>query len=309
MSILVLGSINTDLVIRGPRLPAPGETVLDGTFFQAPGGKGANQAVAAARLASAPVTFVAAVGDDPFGRAALAALAQENLRTEFVQVVPGVASGIALILVDRQGQNLISVASGANLRLRREVVRDLPDEVFTAARVFLASLEIPLDTVLAALHRAKRAGLTTIVNPAPADLAFRDTGGMEAVDVLVPNESEAAALAERPVETVEDAIAAGQALRARGVRACIVTLGARGAVVVDETTTVIPPVPVQAVDATAAGDCFCGALAVALSEGKSLVEAAHWANQAAAISVGRAGAQPSLPRRREVEQTSNPSVG
>jgi ribokinase len=302
MSVLVLGSINTDLVIRGQRLPAPGETVLGGSFFQAQGGKGANQAVAAARLARSPVTFIAAVGDDAFGRAALESLAAENLRTEFIQVVPGEATGMALILVDAEGQNLISVASGANVRLRREVVRDLPESVYTAANVFLVSLESPLDTVFASLHRAKQAGLKTIVNPAPADLAFAGLGGLALVDVLVPNESEAAALTERPVETVEDAIAAGQTLRARGAGACIVTLGARGAAVVEETATVIPPLPVQAVDATAAGDCFCGALAVALSEGRPLVEAARWANQAAALSVSRAGAQPSLPRRGELDQ-------
>jgi ribokinase len=304
MSILVLGSINTDLVIRGPRLPVPAETVIGGTFYQVPGGKGANQAVAAARLARSPVTFVAAVGDDAYGAAAREALARENLRTEFIRTVPDEASGVALILVDRHGQNLISVASGANLRLLPEDIEALPGQVFRESRVFLASLETPLETVIFGLERAKRAGLATILNPAPADRALCGPSRLALVDVLVPNEHEAAELAGRAVDSPDSAVEAAWALRRLGARAVIVTLGARGAVVVDEEVTLVPAEPVQAVDTTAAGDCYCGALAVALAEGWPLAAAARWAGRAAALSVGKRGAQPSLPTRAEVGELS-----
>jgi ribokinase len=297
-----LGSINTDLVVRGPRLPAPGETVLGGAFYQAPGGKGANQAVAAARLAREPVAFVAAVGDDAFGAAARASLARENLRTEFIRTVPGEASGVALILVDQHGQNLIGVASGANLRLAPADIAALPEQVFRDSRVFLASLETPLETVMCGLERAKRAGLATILNPAPADRALCEPGRLAVVDVLVPNEHEAAELAAQAVDSPKSAIEAARALQRLRARAVIVTLGARGATVVDhdEAVTIVPAEPAEAVDTTAAGDCYCGALAVALAEGFSLVAAARWAGRAAALSVSKRGAQPSLPRRAEV---------
>ncbi|MGE0609673.1 MAG: ribokinase, partial [Pirellulales bacterium] len=300
--IIVLGSVNTDLVIRGKRLPRPGETVLGGTFFQAAGGKGANQAVAAARLARQPVVLLAAVGDDSFGQSALTALNRENLSIQYVRIVAGTASGVALIVVDELGENAISVASGANASLLPSDVDALPDELLSFAGVFMTCLESPLETVEHGLQRAKAAGMLTILNPAPADNRICRPGLLRLVDVLTPNENEAAALAEVSVSDDASAVAAAQRLQSLGCRAVIITRGAQGCLVVknDEITRIPAPV-VQAIDTTAAGDAFNGALAVALSEGQPLAIAAHFASTAAAISVTRQGAQPSLPTRREVE--------
>ncbi|MBX3411922.1 MAG: ribokinase [Pirellulales bacterium] len=308
-AVLVLGSINTDLVLRGARLPRPGETVLGGQFYQAGGGKGANQAVAAARAAREPVLFIAAVGDDLFGRESLARLAQENLDCRLIKTVPSQPSGVALILVDAEGQNMIGVASGANLNLVPADVDRVPDEVFRSARVLLASLESPLDTVAHGLARARQAGLLTVLNPAPAAREILDMNLLRQVDVLTPNEVEAATLSgiefvdEQGIDAAQ-ALAAARKLQALGCRAVIITLGAEGVLVVEDDPLRIPAAQVRAIDATAAGDAFSGALCVALSEGRTLVEAAHWATRAAALSVSRAGAQPSLATRDEIEQFS-----
>lgn len=306
-SIIVVGSVNTDLVIQGARLPAPGETVLGGEFFQASGGKGANQAVAAARACLAPVTFVAAVGDDPLGREALARLRTENLVCDYVKTIVGQSTGVALILVDSNGQNMISVASGANDRLRPADVEAIPEAVFRAGKILLTSLETPLDTVACCLRRARQAGLRTILNPAPAPVGGLPDDLLALVDVLTPNETEAARLVGRNSsigagDEASQARGAALQLQARGCRSVIVTLGASGCLVADREIAAIPSRPVTAIDATAAGDAFNGALAVALAEGQSLVNAARWANAAAAISVTRRGAQPSLPQRDEIEQ-------
>lgn len=306
--ILVVGSINTDLVIRGSRLPEPGETILGGEFYQAAGGKGANQAVAAARAAIDPVTFIGAVGDDSLGHESLARFRSENLRCEYLKTAPGEATGVALILVDAEGQNMISVASGANARLTPADIEAIPQEVFASAKVFLTCLETPLETIACALRQAKEAGLTTILNPAPAPATPLPDDLLRDVDVLTPNETEAALLlgeghSARHSAGGEASQAERAALRlqALGCRAVIVTLGARGCLVVEQETTALPGLKVDAIDATAAGDAFNGALAVALSEGLPLVEAARWAGAAAAISVTRRGAQPSLPVRNEIE--------
>jgi len=303
MPIVILGSINTDLVIRGPRLPRPGETVLGGEFFEAPGGKGANQAVAAARAGRETVVFLAAVGDDRFGQQALAGLAAEGIDCRWIREVPGVATGVALILVDPHGENMISVASGANSCLSAGDVDGLPPDLFSAAKVFLASLESPRETVGRGLARARAAGATTILNPAPALAAHEAAPLWRLADLLTPNEHEAAMLAETSVDSAESAMAAGRLIQSRGAGHVIVTLGARGCVVVEKNAAavVIPAVPVQPVDATAAGDAFSGALAVALAEGQRLVDAARFATVAAGIAVTRAGAQPSLPRREEID--------
>lgn len=291
--VIVVGSINIDLVIRVPHLPRPGETVLGGEFFQAAGGKGANQAVAAARLAREPVAFIAAVGDDAFGRQSLAQLRQENLdlRTKVVSDLP---TGVAQIVVDMRGENAIAVASGANAALTPDDVDVAFGDILAGARVLLTCLETPLDTVRHALERAKRAGLYTILNPAPATerLDF-----LELVDVLTPNELEAAELIG---ESFSEPLAAAQHLRQLGARNCIVTLGAAGCLVASDHTEQIAGIPIQAVDTTAAGDAFNGALAVALAEGRQLLDAARFANRAAAVSATRRGAQPSLPTREEV---------
>lgn len=300
-SIIILGSINTDLVIRASSLPAPGETVLGGEFYRAAGGKGANQAVAAARSGRSPVTFLAAVGDDSFGRESLEGLRRENLDVQFVKVVEKQASGVALILVDERGQNLISVASGANWHLLPADVHDIPSEVWQSASVFVACLESPLETVMAGLRRAKLAGLTTILNPAPANREILFAVGLRLIDVLTPNESEAALLTGREVHSEVDAAAAGRQLQAAGCSRIIITRGDKGCCVLDgDTLTHVPSRAVNAIDATAAGDVFNGALATALSEGRTLAEAARWASMAASISVTRRGAQPSIPTRQEI---------
>jgi ribokinase len=301
--IIVVGSINTDLVIRGRRLPAPGETVIGGEFYQAAGGKGANQAVAAARAALEPVTFVGAVGDDSLGHAALQRLRSENLICDYLKTVPGQTSGVALILVDEAGQNLISVAAGANADLFAPDLEAVPASVFATAKVFLTCLETPVKTVAAGLQRARQAGLMTILNPAPACRDLVDAGLLPLVDVLTPNEGEAALLTGASVGDSGDeasSIRGARALQALGCRQVIVTCGSAGCLVVDQEVTHIPGRTVHAVDATAAGDAFNGALAVALAEGRSLCEAAEWANAAAAISVTRRGAQPSLAGRTEI---------
>ncbi|HET6879901.1 MAG TPA: ribokinase [Pirellulales bacterium] len=299
--IIVVGSVNTDLVIRVPHLPRPGETVLGGDFFQAAGGKGANQAVAAARLASGPVLFVGAVGDDAFGRQSLADLQRENLDLRSLKIVAGMPSGVAQIVVDNRGENAIAVASGANAALTADDIDAIPAELFTSARLLLVSLEVPINTVARALKRAKEHGLLTILNPAPSSALRNRIELLKFADVLTPNEIEAA-------ELIGDEEGGGgpsqicHRLRQMGVRDCVITLGAAGCLVAGD-----PPEPfaghkVPAVDTTAAGDAFNGALAVALAEGLSLVEAARFANRAAALAVTRSGAQPSLPSRNEIEK-------
>lgn len=300
--ILVLGSVNMDLVVRVPRMPRPGETVLGGTFLTNLGGKGANQAVAAARAAQAPVTFLAAVGADAYGREACATLAREkNLALDRLRTLKDQATGVALITVDATGENMISVASGANAALGVEIVEELPASVWRATRVLLACLESPLATIERALRLARGHGVLTILNPAPACREAGRTELLELVDILTPNEVEAAALVGTTSNDISP-IAAAQVLRKRGAGAVIVTCGADGCQLVAEETTHVPAREAKAVDTTAAGDAFNGALAVALTEGKSLVEATHWAAAAAAISVTRPGAIASLATREEIER-------
>lgn len=301
--VVVLGSVNVDLVIRGPRLPRPGETVLGGEFYQAAGGKGANQAVAAARAAREPVIFLACLGADDYGRQMLANFRRENLMVDHLKTAPERPTGVALILVDEQGENLISVASGANLSLSPADVDALPESVFAGPGVFLACLESPLETVRRGLERAKRGGLKTVLNPAPADRAILEFDFVRLVDVLTPNRGEAALLAGLGGAGEIDPRAAVGRLQALGFADCVITLGAQGCLAVaGEQAVFAPGHRVKALDATGAGDAFNGALAVALSEGRSLAEAARWANRAAAIAVTRLGAQPSLPSREEIEE-------
>lgn len=298
--IIVVGSINIDLVICAPRLPRPGETVLGGEFFQASGGKGANQAVAAARVAREPVALVAAVGDDGFGSDLLAQLGRENLDLSAVKTLPGRATGVAQIVVDARGENAIAVASGANAALSPSDIDALPQALFDGARVLLACLETPLETVARALERAKQARLTTLLNPAPAGSLCEHLGLLELVDVLTPNQIEAAELIGDGFEGGDPLAIAGR-LRQLGAANCVLTLGAEGCLVVGQRADAIPGVRVEAIDTTAAGDAFNGVLAMALAEGRTLVDAARRANRAAAIAVTRRGAQPSLPHRHEIE--------
>jgi ribokinase len=303
--IVVVGSSNTDLVVRAPRLPMPGETVLGGAFLRAHGGKGANQAVAAARL-GAQVTFVARLGCDSFGDEAVAHFAAEGLDTRYVVRDPDVHSGVALIGVDEgRGENSIIVAPGANMRLSVQDIK-AAEEAIRSASVVVCQLEVPLETVAAALSIARAAGVRTILNPAPAQPLPDEL--LRLATVLTPNEGEAALLAGDPgLAPAEDA----RILRKRGVANVLVTLGSEGALLVNEEgETHIPGRKVtNVVDTTAAGDCFTGALAVAIGEGRSLEQAAQFAGTAAAISVTRSGAQPSLPTRAEVEEFARGGSG
>lgn len=301
--VIVLGSVNVDLVVKTSRLPAPGETVVGGEFYRAVGGKGANQAVAAARCSPRPVALVGAVGDDDLGRESRVQLETENLDCRRLKTVANTATGVALITVDAQGENAISVASGANACLSPEDVAALEDELFEHARVFLTNLESPIETVVAGLQRARRAGLITILNPAPADGGILDRAVLEFVDILTPNRVEAEKLLEVRLGTLTDAPQALRMFHDRGVRQVVVTLGAQGAwIVTTVEATAIEAWPVEPVDATAAGDAFNGALAALLGEQVELSEACRWANAAGALAVTRRGAQPSLPNREEIER-------
>ena len=296
--VLVVGSSNTDMIIRVPHIPKPGETILGDAFSMAAGGKGANQAVAAAR-AGGRVRFIARVGDDLFGRQALDGFAHDGIDVRSVLATPGAASGIALITVDVRGENSISVASGANALLSVADVEAAGD-AFAAADIVLLQLESPLETVEAAARAAKGRGIPVILNPAPARPL--DDGLLRLVSVLTPNEHEAEFLTGIAVMDEGSAMKAAARLRARGAAAVIVTLGERGVCVsADPFEGHVPAFAVVPVDTTAAGDVFNGALAVAFAEKLPLAEALRFAQAAAAISVTSPGAQPSAPTRAEIE--------
>ncbi len=296
--IVVVGSSNTDMVVKAPRIPAPGETILGGQFVMTPGGKGANQAVAAARL-GAHVTFVGRVGADVFGEEALRNIEAAGVDTRFVVRDPEAPSGVALIAVDSGGQNSIVVAPGANGRLTHDdVERARP--AFAAADVVVLQLEIPVETVARAVSLARELSKTVVLNPAPVQTL--PDGLLRGVDVLTPNEHEAARLLGEDLDGTFDGVRAARGLLQSGVGAAVVTLGPNGAVAVTGSQVhLIPARRVQPVDTTAAGDCFTGALAVALGEGRDLAAASHFAAAAAALSVTRFGAQASMPHRQEVE--------
>ena len=299
--LLVIGSSNTDMTVRLPRLPAPGQTVLGGSLLVGPGGKGANQAVAAAR-AGAEVVFVTAVGDDSFGDQAVEGYRAEGIGVDHIRTLPAVASGVALIFVGEAGENMIGVAPGANARLAPEDVDHLPDTLFEPARVLLlAGLEIPIETVARAVRRGKQAGMKVVLNPAPAQKSLLAAGCLDAIDVITPNRGELALLTGRAVATPHDLIGAARALREMGPKSVVVTLGAEGCLVLDAAVRNLPSHPVAAVDTVGAGDAFSAALAVALAEGQPIDAAAAWASAAAALTVTKPGAQASLPRRAEIE--------
>ncbi len=296
-SVVVVGSSNTDMILRVDHVPRPGETLLGGEFSTAAGGKGANQAVAAAR-AGGRVAFIARVGRDSLGHEALAGFRREGIDLSHVIRSGSHPSGVALIFVGADGENSIGVAGGANQRLSPADIA-LARDTISRARVLLLQLETPLKTVEAAARIAHRAGVEVILNPAPArplpDALLRN------VSLLTPNETEASLLIGGTVNDVSSATRAARILMKRGVRTVIVTLGAKGALVAtSEGARLIPGFKVRAVDTTAAGDVFNGALAVRLAEGCPLAEAVRFAHAAAAISVTRHGAQPSVPSRREI---------
>ena len=292
--IVVVGSLNADLVVQVERMPAPGETVRGSELVVLPGGKGANQAAAAA-LVGGEVAILGAVGDDANGRLLLDAAAQAGVDTTAVVRLDGVATGTAVISVDARGENSIIISAGANGRLTPE---HLTESFFAGAAVLCLCLEVSTATVTAAAQHAHDAGAQVLLNLSPYQAVEQEL--LERVDVLLVNDHEAADLLGREaVEEGWDAVLAG--LVARGVRRAVVTLGSRGSVVLDSTATAghqvveVPAVAVDAVDTTGCGDAFTGALAQQIAAGASLVEAAHFAARVAAYAATRAGAQSSYP--------------
>lgn len=296
--ILVIGSSNTDMVIRTEHLPLPGETVIGGTFFMNPGGKGANQAVAVARLGGR-VTFVCKTGSDIFGHQAQQLFTEEGIDASYVFSDTKNPSGVALITVDTHAENCIVVAPGANAHLSVEDLKHSARAVETADIVLL-QLEIPMETVEEAAVMAHRLGKMVVLNPAPASALSPRL--LETLTVITPNETEAEMISGIRIVDDASAEAAAREIAAMGVRNVIITLGTRGALVYDGSSCeIVPAFQVQAVDTTAAGDVFNGALVVALSEGRTLTEAVRFACKASAISVTRVGAQSSVPYRTEVD--------
>jgi ribokinase len=294
--VLVVGSANVDFTIAAPRLPAPGETVTDGTLLVNHGGKGANQAVAARRL-GAEVRFIGCVGRDASGAAIRRALSAEGIGVDGLVDSATEATGTALIVVDGAGRNQIVVAPGANRALTVEQVLAREDD-FRWANVIACQLEIPLPCVSAALYAARRHRAITILNPAPVPSGPLDM--LTLVDYLTPNEGEVARLSGLTVQAPGDAVPAAHVLKAAGAKTVVVTLGARGAVAVGKDTVPVPAFPIEALDTTAAGDAFNAGLAVALAERRSLREALTFASAVAALACTKRGAQASLPMRADV---------
>lgn len=294
-TVAVVGSLNMDLVIQSPKIPQPGETVLSARSVQHfPGGKGANQAVAAARL-GANVHMVGRIGDDSYGTDLLASLQNAGVNTTYIGVTQGTSTGVALIVVDAAGENSIVVASGANLSV---IIEDIIEEVIAAADSVLLQLEIPLAINAHVASIAATYNTTVILNPAPAQQLPESL--LQNVDVIIPNEGECELLTGQSISSEEDYFQASQALQALGPRTVVLTLGAKGAYLLhNDASAVIPAFKVEAVDTTAAGDAFVAGLAVALAERHDFAEAVRRANAAGGLAATRSGAQPSLPTREE----------
>ena len=301
-NVVVVGSSNTDMIIQMKSIPRPGETLLGGRFSIAPGGKGANQAVAAARAAGAgsKVTFVAKVGQDLFGDQTIAGLKKDKISTDYVFRDKKNASGVALIYVAEDGENSIGVASGANGTLSPADVKKA-SKVISEADILVMQLETPLPTVLEAARIADKAGVPVILNPAPTQPLPEEL--LRRVTILTPTETEAESLTGITVTNQKSAQAAADILHQKGVAVVIITLGAKGVYLsAPECKKMIKSFKVKAVDSTAAGDVFNGALASALSQELDMLSAIRFAVAAAAISVTRLGAQPSVPTRKEIEK-------
>lgn len=300
--IVVVGSSNTDMIIKVPWIPKPGETILGGKFSTAPGGKGANQAVAAAR-AGGDVTFIARIGDDMFGQKAKEGFIKDNINVDYVMTDENEPSGVALICVDEEGENSIAVASGANSKLSPSDVQNQSD-VILSADILVMQLETPLETVHQAASIASDNGVKVILDPAPAQELSDDL--LSHISILTPNESEAELLTGIKVDSEEDASKATDVLMKKGVETVLLTMGPRGTYIATaEFKELISGFKVKAVDSTAAGDVFNGALAVAIAENKPIWEAISFANAAAALSVTKLGAQPSAPTKEEIDKFLN----
>ncbi|QGJ70383.1 Ribokinase [Planctomycetales bacterium 10988] len=296
--IVVFGSINMDLVVLSGRLPRPGETIFGKEFKQIPGGKGANQAVAAARL-GAEVRMIGRVGGDDYGDRLLENLRNEGIDTGSVFLSSEQSSGLAIVAVEESGENAITVISGANAEVIPEDIQQAASDL-KAMDVLLLQLEIPLPALIAAIQVAHEQGITTILDPAPAPTAFPK--GLLKVDYLCPNETEASMLTGLPVETAEEAEAAAQALARRSGGTVVITRGSQGAILCDRELQChqIDGFPVKAVDTTAAGDAFAGAFGCGLAQGFSEQEAVQFACAAGALAASKSGAQPAMPTREEV---------
>ncbi len=297
--IVVIGSCNTDLVIRVDHFPKPGETIIGHDFMTNQGGKGANQAVAIARLGG-ETSFVARVGDDSFGKQSVSLLEAEGIDVSHISVSEGVATGVALIPVDRKGENSIIVSSGANALLSVEDVKAAKDLIEDAA-IVLMQLETPIETLTCAASLAHKAGAKVILNPAPFPKEPLPRELLSCLDLITPNETEASMMSGIQVVDEASADKAIRAIQQLGVSNVIITAGGKGAyTLIDGKLVCLPASRAQVVDTTAAGDTFCGALCVALSEGLALPDCIRFAHRAAAISVSRLGAWRSIPHRDEI---------
>ena len=300
--IVVLGSINMDVVIRCETLPRPGETVIAKASNEVCGGKGANQAIAAARLGG-KVEMIGSIGSDSFATRLLANLRDANISIEAVRLENACASGLAVVAVEDSGQNSILVVPGANGRVTIETLREHEHRI-ASSEILLCQLELPIETVIRGIEVAKANGVRVILNPAPMPSVF--PGSLFHVDLICPNQHEAESLLRTSIRSTEDAMAASVELVRLGAKHSIITLGGEGAVVCDGSRTQwIKPFVISPVDTTAAGDAFAGAIAVYWPQLGDLFQAARFASAAGAIAASRAGAQPSLPTRTELEAFLN----
>ena len=303
MTVVVFGSINLDLVVEVPHLPAKGETAIGDRFFSAAGGKAANQAVAIAKL-GIPVTLVGQIGNDSFGRTLIEGLEKEGVNTKGITINPNTFSGIASIMVDKQGANTIACAGGANNLVREKELKQFKT-LLPQAKIVLLELGIPLATVSVAIREAKAQDCLVILDPAPATADFPEEL-YSSIDIITPNEIEASQLVGFTVDGVTTAKQAASFLHQMGAKNVIITLGSQGCLYSNGAESFwIEPIPVKVVDTVAAGDAFNGALAVALASGKSIEEAVQWANVGGALSVTKNGAQSSLPDKNSFQQLLN----
>jgi ribokinase len=295
--IVVIGSCNTDMTIKADRLPVPGETILGGTFFMNPGGKGANQAVAAARMGG-NVTLISKTGNDVFGKQSVMLFAAENIKTNYIFTDPKHPSGVALITVDSNGENCIVVASGANAYLTPADI-DTTITAIEGSELILMQLEIPIETVEYVAELAASKGIKVILNPAPARALSNAL--LKNLYIIIPNKSEAEILSGIKVTDIESAKQAAEIISTKGVDIVVITLGSQGALIKEYADYhFVEAYQVNAVDTTAAGDTFCGTVCVGLSEGKSILDSVKMAARSSALTVTRMGAQASLPYRSEL---------
>ena len=296
-NICVIGSLNMDLVVNVDTMPKPGQTIIGSNFKEVPGGKGANQAVAMARL-NGNVSMIGKVGEDGFGQTLINSLKNDKVDTTYIQTAP-CATGVALITVDKNAQNSIVVSPGANFEVKENDI-DNNIEAIKNSDIVVLQLETPLDTIKYALNKAKELNKYTILNPAPA--VKLDDEIIKNVDLLTPNEAELEIISGVSIETEEDIQKAAQIMIEKGVKELIVTLGSKGSLYINKEKSMFKKAyKVEAVDTTAAGDSYTGALAVALSQDKGMEEAMDFASKVGALSVLKEGAQSSLPTLEDVE--------